>query len=159
MPPELQRMADPDIAPEPLQAAQPAGRRSLPFTFAQQQRVLLVDGSEGPQVLAEGQPSLRVLTELRRFLGEPFALKSVAADEFQRRLAVVYQRDDNEAVQMAEDISADVDLSRLADEIPEAGDLMDAEDDAPIIRLINAILSQKKGRKRRQERMMKGKKE
>jgi general secretion pathway protein E len=43
---------------------------------------------------------------------------------------------------MAEDIGADVDLSRLADEIPEAGDLMDAEDDAPIIRLINAILSQ-----------------
>jgi general secretion pathway protein E len=36
----------------------------------------------------------------------------------------------------------DFDLTRLADEIPEAGDLMDAEDDAPVIRLINAILSQ-----------------
>jgi general secretion pathway protein E len=43
---------------------------------------------------------------------------------------------------MAEDIGADVDLSRLADAIPESGDLMDTEDDAPIIRLINAILSQ-----------------
>ena len=32
---------------------------------------------------------------------------------------------------MAEDIGADVDLGRLADEIPETGDLMDAEDDAP----------------------------
>ena len=42
----------------------------------------------------------------------------------------------------AEDIGADVDLSRLADAIPDAGDLMDTEDDAPIIRLINAILSQ-----------------
>jgi len=45
-------------------------------------------------------------------------------------------------VQMAEDISSDVDLSRLADEIPIVGDLMDAEDDAPIICLINAVLSQ-----------------
>jgi general secretion pathway protein E len=43
---------------------------------------------------------------------------------------------------MAADISSDVDLSRLAEEIPDAGDLMDAEDDAPIIRLINAILSE-----------------
>jgi general secretion pathway protein E len=43
---------------------------------------------------------------------------------------------------MAADIGSDVDLSRLAEEIPDAGDLMDAEDDAPIIRLINAILSE-----------------
>jgi general secretion pathway protein E len=135
-------MTDPDIAPEPLQVAQPPGQRSLPFTFAQQQGVLLVDGSEGPSILCQGPPPVQVLTELRRFLGEPFALKTVEADEFQRRLTVAYQRDNNEAVQMAEDIGADVDLSRLADEIPEAGDLMDAEDDAPIIRLINAILSQ-----------------
>ena len=85
---------------------------------------------------------MQVLTELRRFLGEPFALQEVSETEFQRRLTLAYQRDNNEAVQMAEDIGADVDLSRLADEIPETGDLMDAEDDAPIIRLINAILSQ-----------------
>jgi general secretion pathway protein E len=85
---------------------------------------------------------LPVLTELRRFLGKPFRLQQVSEAEFQRRLTLAYQRGNNEAVQMAEDISADVDLSRLADEIPEAGDLMDAEDDAPIIRLINAILSQ-----------------
>jgi general secretion pathway protein E len=135
-------MNNPDIAPEPLQVSQPPGQRSLPFTFAQQQGVLLMDSSEGPEILYQGQPTVKVLTELRRFLGEPYALHEVDADEFQRRLTVAYQRDNNEAVQMAEDISADVDLSRLADEIPEAGDLMDAEDDAPIIRLINAILSQ-----------------
>ena len=43
---------------------------------------------------------------------------------------------------MAEDLSSDVDLAKLVDEIPDLGDLADAEDDAPIIRLINAILSQ-----------------
>jgi general secretion pathway protein E len=135
-------IAEPDIAPEPVTLSQPPGQRSLPFTFAQQQGVLLIDSSEGPHVLTQGEPGLQVLTELRRFLGEPYTTEPVDADEFQRRLTIAYQRDNNEAVQMAEDISADVDLSRLADEIPESGDLMDAEDDAPIIRLINAILSQ-----------------
>ncbi len=135
-------MVDADIAPEPLQVAQPPGQRSLPFTFAQQQGVLLLDGSMGPEIVHQGQPSLQVLTELRRFLGEPFSLQQVDSEEFQRRLSLAYQRDNNEAVQMAEDISSDVDLIRLAEEIPEAGDLMDTEDDAPIIRLINAILSQ-----------------
>ena len=130
-----------DIAAQPLED-QPVGRRSLPFAFAQQKGVLLLDGSDGPRVLSQGQPDLQVLLELRRFLGDAFALEEVDADEFQRRLTLAYQRDNNEAVQMAEDIGADVDLSRLAEEIPASGDLMEAEDDAPIIRLINAIISQ-----------------
>jgi general secretion pathway protein E len=114
---------------------------SLPFTFAQQHGLLLQGGDE-LLVLHRNPLPLPVLTELRRHLKGPFALRQVSADEFQRRLSQVYQRDNNEAVQVAEDLSTDIDLSRLADEIPETGDLMDAQDDAPIIRLINAILSQ-----------------
>jgi general secretion pathway protein E len=127
---------------EPAPVHQEGLPRGLPFTFAKERGVLL-DRSEGELIVVHtGQPDLEVLTELRRFLGEPFHLRAVSEEDFQRRLTLAYQRGSNEAVQMAEDISADVDLSRLADELPEAGDLMDAEDDAPIIRLINAILSQ-----------------
>ncbi len=120
-----------------------ATRPSLPFTFAQQHGVLLdADEHGAPVVVHTGQPRVQVLAELRRFLGAAFTLQGVAETDFKRRLTLAYQRNNNEAVQMAEDIGADVDLSRLADEIPESGDLMDTEDDAPIIRLINAILSQ-----------------
>ncbi len=119
-----------------------AALSGLPFTFAKQFNVLLEREEGRPRVIYQGQPDIGVLAELRRVLGEPFSLDSVPEDEFQRRLSIAYQRGNNEAVQMAEDLGADVDLSRLADEIPEMGDLMDAEDDAPIIRLINAILSQ-----------------
>jgi general secretion pathway protein E len=118
-----------------------AATRSLPFTFAQQYGVLLQE-DDALRVLHREPLGLPVLTELRRYLRQPFDLEQVSDSEFQRRLTQAYQRDNNEAVQMAEDLSSDIDLSRLADEIPEMGDLMDAEDDAPIIRLINAILSQ-----------------
>jgi general secretion pathway protein E len=119
-----------------MDAPQPA----LPFTFAKHYGVLLADGVE-PRVLHLQALPLSVLTELRRYLKRPFTLEQVPDSVFQRHLTLAYQRDNNEASQVAEDLSADVDLSRLADEIPETGDLMDAED-APIIRLINAILSQ-----------------
>ena len=136
---ELSDTAELDVAAENVEAT--AG--SLPFTFAKQYGVLLDAGEDGrPLVVHEGVLSLQVLTELRRRVGGSFQLVDVSADEFKKRLTLAYQRDDNEAVQMAEDIGADVDLTRLADEIPESSDLMDTEDDAPIIRLINAILSQ-----------------
>lgn len=115
--------------------------RSLPFAFVQQYGVLLQEGD--PVKVIHREPlSLPVLTELRRFLRQAFSMEQVSEADFQRYLTRAYQRDNNEAVQVAEDLGADFDLSRLADEIPEISDLMDAEDDAPIIRLINAILSQ-----------------
>ncbi len=114
----------------------------LPFTFAKQYGVLLDRSSTPPVVIHLDFPAAIVLSEIRRHLGGPFELQAVAESEFQRRLTLGYQRGNNEAVQMAEDLGSDIDLSRLADEIPETGDLMDAEDDAPIIRLINAVLSQ-----------------
>ncbi len=130
-----------EAAPE-LEPVSAAGGVELPFVFAQQYGVLLEERDDAVVVVHKGSPSLNVLVELRRLLERPFTLEPVSDEEFQRRLSKGYQRGNNEAVQMAEDLSADIDLSRLADEIPEMGDLMEAEDDAPIIRLINAILSQ-----------------
>jgi len=132
----------PDPSAEAGAESSASGERHLPFTFAKQHGVLLNTTSTPPVVAWQTMPTLSVLTELRRYLGGSFVLEEVSEAEFQKRLSQGYQRGNNEAVQMAEDISSDVDLSRLADEIPEVGDLMDAEDDAPIIRLINAVLSQ-----------------
>ncbi len=117
---------------------------AVPFSFAQQFGVICETEAESAEILCVHRSGLelRAVTELRRFLGRPFKLELVSDPEFQQRLTRHYQRDNNEAVQVAEDLGADIDLTRLADEIPEMGDLMDTEDDAPVIRLINAILSQ-----------------
>ena len=135
-------MAEPAPANQVAAGESAARVRSLPFAYAKLNGVLLDCSGARPVVVHQGTPGIEVLTELRRLLGAPFTLRAVSVPDFQRHLTLAYQRDNNAAVQMAEDIGADVDLSRLADEIPETGDLMDAEDDAPIIRLINAILSQ-----------------
>lgn len=128
---------------EVVPAVEPGGKpQRLPFAFAQHQGVLL-DISQDP-LLVYYREGLRwqVLAELRRYLGCSFQTQVLTDKEFQARLSRTYQKDNNEAVQVAEDMGADIDLTRLADEIPETGDLMDAEDDAPVIRLINAVLSQ-----------------
>jgi len=123
------------------QVTHPVAARKLPFTYAKAHRVVL-DGDEPGLVLHEGPLDAQVLLELRRHLGPGMHLRSLSSEAFQACLTRAYQRDNSEAEQMAADISSDVDLSRLAEEIPDAGDLMDGEDDAPIIRLINAILSE-----------------
>lgn len=43
---------------------------------------------------------------------------------------------------MVEDMGDELDLASLADSVPETEDLLEQEDDAPIIRLINALLAE-----------------
>ena len=134
-----------ESAPEPLPVAEPASpvlTSGLPFAFAQSRDVLLE--RSGAALTLHYVPPLAtdVLLEVRRYVGEVFSLEPLDEDQFRQRLSVAYQRTQNEAAQMAEDLSSDIDLSRLVEELPDVGDLMDADDDAPIIRLINAILSQ-----------------
>ena len=114
----------------------------LPFSFAKANQVLIENTGDQCFLLHTDPMTLEVLLEVRRFLGVSFTLQAVDKVAFQQKLSLAYQRSQSEAAQMAEDIGADVDLARLIDEIPDLGDLMDAEDDAPIIRLINAVLSQ-----------------
>ena len=57
-------------------------------------------------------------------------------------LSTAYSRDSSQARQMVEDMGDELDLASLADSVPETEDLLDQEDDAPIIRLINALLAE-----------------
>jgi general secretion pathway protein E len=113
----------------------------LPFGFAQQQGVLLALDDPSCVISRTGM-SYNTLAELSRKLGIGFSVREVSEPEFQQTLTRAYQRDNQAVVQVAEDMGADINLARLADEIPDTGDLMEAEDDAPVIKLINAIISQ-----------------
>lgn len=110
----------------------------LPFSFAANHGVLL----EGHELFHQPGLSLSVLLELRRHLGRGLSLRPISEQDFQQRLTRAYQRSEGEAQRVAEDMNVDVDLARLAEEIPASSELMDGDDDAPVIRLINAILSQ-----------------
>jgi general secretion pathway protein E len=118
------------------------GRRHFPFQFATHHKVLLDHDAQGYLVLARNKLDLDLITEIQRYLGGSYAVKQVGEEEFQEQLRRLYQKDSREAEQVAEDLGSDINLSRIADEIPETSELMDAEDDAPVIRLINALLSQ-----------------
>ena len=80
---------------------------------------------------------------MRRFAKCQLELKIVAAeDEFEELLTSTYSRDSSQARQMVEDLGEEMDLASLAQSVPETEDLLEQEDDAPIIRLINALLAE-----------------
>ena len=80
--------------------------------------------------------------ELRRILQGPFEPKLLAKEGFDQQMATAYERDSSVAMQMVEDLGDEIDLASIASAVPETEDLLEQEGDAPIIRLINAVLSE-----------------
>ncbi|MDN3652996.1 type II secretion system ATPase GspE [Thalassotalea ponticola] len=124
---------------QPLPSEQPL---RLPFGFAKRYGVLLEQSEQQLILHSSGRVALPVLLEVQRILAKPFTIEQHASDEFERLLTIAYQRDSSEAQQLMEDIGNEANLYSLADEIHDAEDLLENEDDAPIIKLINAMLSE-----------------
>ncbi|EHN69207.1 type II secretion system protein GspE [Aliivibrio fischeri] len=115
----------------------------LPFSFAKRHSVVIESSVNGWVLYYVSPPSSMVLCEIRRVCQSSFSLIQLTKDEFDTKLTQVYQRNSSEAQQLMEDIGADSDdFFSLAEELPNNDDLLESEDDAPIIKLINAMLGE-----------------
>src|SRR3990167_2092966 len=114
----------------------------LPYSFVKQHGVILLPNAEG-QLYVYYKPNINwlVLTEIYRILQCEFILESVNETQFQHYLAICYQNQLNLTDTQLE-LEDNLDLSAFANQLPINQDLLDNSDDAPIIRLINAILAQ-----------------
>lgn len=116
---------------------------TLRFAYAKRYGVLFADlDRHTAKVIYCKLPSLSVLSEIRRYLQKPFTLEQVSEEIFNVYLVKHYEADTSIAMQMAEDLGDSLNLSDLIHELPLAEDLLDKQDHAPIIRLLNALLSE-----------------
>lgn len=112
---------------------------TLSYGFAKAHGVLL-DQSEGMPMICRHLPGtpLSSLIEAQRIAGQLVAFEPVDPETFDKALSAVYRDSASEAAQMA-DADSD-DLSALAESAASVDDLLDQKDDAPVVRLINALL-------------------
>ena len=116
--------------------------KQLAFSFAKRHQVLLDTGETPAIVYHTIETKLPVFAEVRRFLGAEFQLKEIDLSRFETLLTQAFQRDSSAAKQLMEDLGNESDLFSLAEDLPDTEDLLESEDDAPIIKLINAMLGE-----------------
>lgn len=118
-------------------------RERLPFAFSHRFDVVIDTGVDAALTLYHTAATpLAALLEVRRYTGRELPLVQLLPVEFEARLTQTYQANSSEAQQLMEDIGNEMDLYTLAEELPQTEDLLEGDDDAPIIKLINALLSE-----------------
>jgi general secretion pathway protein E len=110
----------------------------LPYSFARKYGVCVQFTPEGAEALYKPGLGSTALMEVRRFTGAPMTCRQVSPEEFERLLSHTYEQGGT-AQKMAEDAGEILSLEHAMDAV-ETADLLAQENDAPVIRLINALL-------------------
>lgn len=116
-------------------------RHPLPYAFARTAQLLLED--DGHQlVLWHGpHPDAGALSEVLR--KHPVQqLLPLDAPALAQRISAVYSHSESSAATVVSEVESDADLSRMMQELPAVEDLLESAGDAPIIRMLNALLTQ-----------------
>lgn len=113
------------------------------YRFAKEHGILIIENSDTvAKVICRPSPNPQALVELRRTLNVPFELEEVSDDEYMKKVRKFYESKTGVAMQVAEDLEEELGLAQLVKELPKTADLLETEDDAPIIRLLNAMLTE-----------------
>ncbi len=120
-----------------------SAQRYVPYAFARDNAILLRPHSDSDAEvwIAETTPLAALNEVMRVFPGRvtPVLVESPALLE---AIAQSYSASEGSAQQIVGDIEGEFDITRMLAEVPDIEDLLETEDDAPIIRMINALLTQ-----------------
>ncbi|MEO7399745.1 MAG: ATPase, T2SS/T4P/T4SS family [Polaromonas sp.] len=116
----------------------------LPYAFARSHQLLL-ESLDGELTLwlhsldAAGTGSA-VSEVMRKF--DVQHVSTEAPELLQQRISAAYAQSESSAATVISEVESDVDLSRMMQALPAIEDLLETSDDAPIIRMLNALLTQ-----------------
>jgi general secretion pathway protein E len=116
-------------------------RHPLPYAWARTYSVLIEDdGRERVLHVSDGTSRTALAEVLRLHAVDRIERDTPAA--LQTRIAQAYSGGQGSAASVVGEVESAVDLSRMMQELPAVEDLLEASNDAPIIRMLNALLTQ-----------------
>ena len=118
--------------------------RLLPYAFSRD-NVLLAQRNDNiddiVEVWVSDATSPQAIAEVSRCFGR-VKLNSMPRTELEAAIAKAYAGSGGDAAQVIDEFESDLDLAKLMQDIPAVEDLLASTDDAPVIRMINALLTQ-----------------
>ena len=118
--------------------------RLLPFSFARDFAVLAQaagSADEAVELWVSDATAPTAVAEISRRYGR-VRMNRLPRDQLESAIAKAYAGSGGDAAQVIDEYESDLDLARVMQEMPAIEDLLESADDAPVIRMINALLTQ-----------------
>ena len=115
--------------------------RRIPYTYARSNKICIYAAdAEFVHIATSVNLNPLVITEIKRKVNQPIKIERIEEKLFDAIIAEAYSSANAAAV--VDDIQDDIDISDLMQNLQKTEDLLESENDAPVIKIINAFLTQ-----------------
>ncbi|MEY2800571.1 MAG: putative ral secretion pathway protein (Type traffic warden ATPase), component of type [Pseudomonadota bacterium] len=116
-------------------------RHPLPYAFSRGAQLLLEEDGDTLTLWHAGTTPGSAWGEVMRKF-HVHSVQQLDAPALAQRISAAYAQGESSAATVVSEVQNDADLSRIMQELPAVEDLLETSDDAPIIRMLNALLTQ-----------------
>lgn len=113
----------------------------LPYEFTKDNNILAFQKDDLIEVVHCDEIDITLYNELRRFFGDSFSFIKLSHSEFNELLTSNFATEDDQGNDISEELDDGFNLEEFAGSINATEDLLSGSNDAPIIKLINGIIS------------------
>ena len=113
----------------------------LPYDYVKSRQIIAFQENGHCLVLSTAPIDLKTYHELSRYLEQNLKVEDCDHETFDQLITQVFSGE-NESGLLSEELGDGFDLKSFANSIAPTEDLLSGTDDAPIIKLINGIISQ-----------------
>jgi general secretion pathway protein E len=113
----------------------------LPYAFARSHELLLEQHGDELTLWLHALDDAGAVSEIARKYAVD-QVRTEAPDVLRQRISAAYAQSESSAATVVSEVESDIDLSRMMEALPAIEDLLETADDAPIIRMLNALLTQ-----------------
>ncbi|MCP5380952.1 MAG: type II secretion system ATPase GspE [Kordiimonadaceae bacterium] len=115
----------------------------LPYSFAKANSILIGEDDNGYTLCMGPNANRNMIPEVLRVFGSIEEIKEFSAEEYGEILSSIYStRNLQDDIDTSTEEKQDEDLDSILEGVERSADLLGGDDDAPVIRLLNSLLSE-----------------
>ena len=114
----------------------------LSYKYCKENQILLDIDHNQLIIKYTNDTKISAISYLQKYFNLPLNLSKLPFKEFNKALSDNFTNNTSASEDLIENIDENIDLDSLVSNLPKTEDLLDDSNDAPVIRLINAILSE-----------------
>ena len=114
----------------------------LDYNYSKDHQIILSKNKESSVLFYTEDAELSLIAYIQKKYDDSFVLSKLEFSDFNKKLSDIFTENSSNSSDLVQGVDESIDLDTLASDLPKTEDLLDDSNEAPVIKLINAVLAE-----------------
>lgn len=114
----------------------------LDYNYSKDHQIILSKNKESSVLFYTEDAELSLIAYIQKKYDNSFVLSKLEFSDFNKKLSDIFTENSSNSSDLVQGVDESIDLDTLASDLPKTEDLLDDSNEAPVIKLINAVLAE-----------------